>query len=427
MNAERNTMVALKLGRLMRDAEDEATNPPWMTHGQEELLNACRSQRDERVISKLQPILRDRKMKTLLAAALVCGLSAAAFLLVSEASLSSAPRAITFNVDGEKALSDGKIAATDRPKFIHFSDGSALSLAPGASARVQRTDENGATVVMEGGTLESSIAHKDDTRWSVLLGQYEVKVIGTRFTSTLDPKTSKVTVELHEGAVQILGHGISEVVELKAGQRFDANAEGGWNVSAGMNDREVQTDKAASAADLPITDEPIADAPEEPNHDKATVFRGPQISWNTLIAQGKFDAVLTAAKARGLDSCLRSCATSDLRALSDAARYKGNTDLAQNALLRLREVAPGERARAGYLLGSLAEAGGQTASALSWYGRYVSEAPGGPLNSEARAGSMRCLVELGRKSEAKKAAIQYLDMYPQGVGAKVARRILSKP
>jgi tetratricopeptide (TPR) repeat protein len=261
-----------------------------------------------------------------------------------------------------------------------------------------------------------------------------VKVIGTRFTSTWDPKTSEVAIELHEGAVQILGQGISEVVELKAGQRFDASGEGHWKVSEGAGEADIagEAENAAntdsSDTSLPATEEPTPEDSLQPEPDKAVVAAPHrQVSWNTLIAEGKFDNVLTLARARGLDSCLRSCATADLRALSDAARYKGNSNLAQKALLRLREVAPGERARAGYLLGSLAEAGGRTASALSWYGRYVSEAPGGPLNSEARTGRMRCLAELGRKSEAKKAAVQYLDMYPQGVGAKVARRILSKP
>jgi tetratricopeptide (TPR) repeat protein len=240
---------------------------------------------------------------------------------------------------------------------------------------------------------------------------------------------------LHEGAVDIVGEGIPSGVQLKAGQRFDATREGIWKISAATTQ---PTPSAVNAASAVTANEPSpeVEADETPGIDREIVEPSRHIvtarkevatSWSHLIAEGKFQQVLNEAQEQGVDGCLRSCSTKDLRALSDAARYKGNTDLARRALLRLRESAPNERARAGYLLGSLAEVQGQSSSALSWYTRYVSEAPGGLLLSEARAGRLRCLLQLGQKAEARKAAIQYLDMYPQGVGEKVARQILKKP
>lgn len=433
MNAEHESMNALKLGKLFHEEQRDQRDEDWMLRCERQLLRDVRSSDALSSAAHLKSQWSPYYRRGLLAAALVSTLAVGVFYLGTASSPDrTTASVISFTTGDQIALIGGSVVAEEEPKLVHFSDGSALSLRPGTRTRVGEATERGATIILEQGSVESSIIHDEDTQWKVLLGSYEIRVIGTRFTSTWEPGTGEVSVRLHEGAVEILGKGITGGVQLKAGQRFDASNDGVWKVSAATTAPapEVNADEPALAVEAIEPEETPSEAGEVVEtraKNTGSSAREATGSWSDLIAQGKFQEVLDAAQDRGLDGCLRACSTRNLRALSDAARYKGNTDLARRALLRLRESAPSERARAGYLLGALAEVQGQSASALTWYTRYVSEAPGGLLLSEARAGRLRCLLQLGRKTEARKAAIQYLDMYPQGVGEKVARQILKKP
>ncbi len=366
---------------------------------------------------------RKRQLRWAAAALAVAGLCGAVFFATLRSSLSND---LQFQVAEGPWRATGHVEAPEAPEVLEFTDGSRLTLAASSSLRVRATDADGAEVVIEHGALESEVIHAKKTQWSIFAGPYEVRVVGTRFSTEWDPATQKIAVILHEGTVQVLGAGIDGNVELRPGQRFDAGGASHWTVrpqasntpapekTDGIELAHLETETPADAGDS----EAQTPSPRDVAHPSAT--------WGKLVAQGDFAGVLEAAKKRGIETCLQSCSSSDLRSLADAARYSGDVELARRALLRLRDVAPGERTRAGYLLGSLAEARGQAANALKWYGQYLTESPGGSLASEARAGRMRSLLALGQKNAAETAAREYLQLHPGGVGAKTAASILKK-
>lgn len=366
---------------------------------------------------------RKRQLQWAAAALAAAGLCGAVFFATIRASLNED---LQFQVAEGPWRASGHVEAPEAPEVLEFTDGSRLTLAASSSLRVRATDADGAEVVIEHGALESEVIHSKKTQWSVFAGPYEVRVVGTRFSTEWDPSTQKIAVVLHEGTVQVLGAGIDGNVELRPGQRFDAGGASNWTVRPQASAATQVETKAIGLENLD-EEEPADNQGEAAHvvgpHDAATQAT---TTWSKLVAQGDFSGVLDAAKKRGISTCLQTCSSSDLRSLADAARYSGDVDLARRALLRLRDVAPGERTRAGYLLGSLAEALGQAANAVKWYGQYLDESPGGSLASEARAGRMRSLLALGQTNAAEKAAREYLQLHPGGVGAKTAASILKK-
>ncbi len=374
-----------------------------------------------------------------LGAAMAAGLGLATAFIMSDRA--SEPTPLTFMTEGEQARRGGRVTAPNHEsENVAFSDGSQLTLKPGSSLRVRETDAHGAMVILEEGNLDSSVTHQQDSRWSIFAGPYEVRVVGTQFSTSWEPSTQSISVVLHQGTVQVLGKGIDELVELKPGQRFDATAGGsGWAVRANENQRSSDLTTAdelpaADPADSPNASDAGApdSSPQRPQLDRKTASAQPPAkpqpahpkSWADWVAEGKFEQVLAKAKRRGIGSCLSSCSIGELRALADAARYSGHFKTAQAALKRIRSRSTSEAPRASYLLGSIQEAQGRSAGALEWYSKYLAEAPSGGFAAEARAGRMRALLSLGRTEAAKAAAREYLRAHPTGVGEKTARQIL---
>jgi TolA-binding protein len=143
------------------------------------------------------------------------------------------------------------------------------------------------------------------------------------------------------------------------------------------------------------------------------------------VSRGQYQAVVTAAEARGIEACLSNCAIGDLRSLADAARYSGRTDLAERSLqaIRQRAAAGPSRSAAAFLLGRVSESRGQVRAADTWYDTYLNESPGGEFAADALAGRMRAAVRLNGNAAGKPLAVQYLQRYPNGVHADMARKI----
>jgi hypothetical protein len=444
--------------------------PAWLTAGEEHLARALRASRPgdfggkaaqlfdgSRLGGGLSGGSRFRSWTTVrgwaLAALVAGGLAVGAGIATWQSERSSDAPALAFRTVGDPPTalrhSGRVIAPADRAEELRFSDGSRLSLAAGSMLRVRETDAHGAMVIVEEGQVESHIQHTGKARWSVFAGAYEVRVVGTRFSTTWDPARQRLAVVLHQGSVQVLGKGIDELVELKPGQRFDSGGlDGKWFVTATLG-----TDDAARSA---TPDADVASAGGRLSRDQDDIDQNgraaqaeaegpaarastngqrgagaerpelPSVSWGTLVAHGRFEEVLEEAGSLGEATCLRTCSVGDVRALADAARYTGRFALAERALTELRKAAS-EAPRAGFLLGSLNEAQGRPALALEWYGRYLAEAPGGSLVAEARAGRMRALLALGQTEAAKAAARDYLRLHPAGVGAAAARQLLLRP
>jgi TolA-binding protein len=150
------------------------------------------------------------------------------------------------------------------------------------------------------------------------------------------------------------------------------------------------------------------------------------VPWSDLIARGDFPAVVQDAERRGLDVALDRDSALDLITLADAARYTRKYETARRALLALRTRFTGsDRAKdAAFFLGRLSEVEPEShAAALTWYDTYLVEAGKGPYASEALGRKLILLAGMDREL-ARKAARTYLQRFPDGNQAELARSIV---
>jgi len=424
MNDSQQTNEALQLGELIKHEAD------FQDAEGETLLLARLAKEPSRLhrIGSSRAFAVGTRLRA--PAAGVAALLAAAALLVTlmwpKEDLGG-PTPLSFRIQDTVHHSEGHVSAgATQGEAVIFTDGSEFNLGENSSLRISELTPEGARLVLEKGDLESKVVKRMAARWSVFAGPYEIRVIGTRFDTRWSPKTQALSVVLHQGAVQILGAGISSTVDLKAGQRFDTGGDpSGWKVTP------LEVDEPVPAVEVPVDEtspetasEPVSPKKAKPSPSVVNPPPRKNADWASLVARGEFAEVIDQAAKRGANHCLGSCGPKEVRALADAARYTGNVSLARQALTHLRSNSPKERARAGYLLGSLSEARGQAANALHWYTQYTSEAPQGALVQEAATGRLRCLLALGKRAEARAAAKLYLSRYPAGIGAKTARQIL---
>src|SRR5262252_6935234 len=138
------------------------------------------------------------------------------------------PMPISYAVDGAGAGRSGAVGeqliASDAGSLaLRFSDGSQVTLPPHAQAHVDALDAHGATVALEGGTVDVSVVHRAKTHWSVRAGRYTIRVTGTKFSAGWDRKTDTLTVTMREGSVEVTGPGLKAPARVVGGQRLRAN------------------------------------------------------------------------------------------------------------------------------------------------------------------------------------------------------------
>jgi hypothetical protein len=332
--------------------------------------------------------------------------------------------ALTFEVKGAE-LSGQYVSAPERgPAELVFSDESKLVATAGSRLRVEDTNPLGARVLLERGTTSVHVVHRTSTAWTFAAGPFEVHVTGTRFDLAWDPARETCELRLQEGSVEVRGPTGSGPVVVRGGQRFQGDAR-----QRTMQVRQLEASAAPPAAEpAPAAATPAAASATPPSVVSAPgkAAAGERLeSWSDRMAQGKFKEIVSDAEARGVPACLSGCSAADLRALSDAARYTGNSGLAERALLAVRQRFPGAQAsEAAFLLGRLQEKRGDLGSARSWYDTYLREAPSGSFAAEALGGKLRAVKATQGRQAAEPIAREYLRRFPQGVHVSTAREIL---
>jgi hypothetical protein len=143
------------------------------------------------------------------------------------------------------------------------------------------------------------------------------------------------------------------------------------------------------------------------------------------LNQGQFAQVVADAERRGIDQVIAEARPADMAALADAARYTNRDSLSRRVLLAMRSrFAATESAHdASFFLGRLAETTSGTEPALAWYETYLREAPRGLYAKEAMGREMR-LRMTGPSERARQIARQYLERFPQGSEAELARALV---
>lgn len=351
-------------------------------------------------------------------------------------------RGLDYVVEGAEDESGYVRVPLDRPAAITFSDQTRIRAAAGARLRIDETkNEHGARISVERGRVEAEITHTGHSDWRFVAGPFVVRVTGTRFELLWDADRERLEVILHEGSVEVEGYAGSGAVSVRAGQRFvgDALARTLLVSDTAAHDSDTAAHGAepappaaqGQAAEVAPAPPEAAASPEPSASEAPAPLVAPpsnKPSWAKLVSQGEFRRVVDEAAARGTQHCLASCDAADLNALADAARYVGQNELAEQALLALRaRYAKAAGSRAAFLLGRLHESRGAAARARIWYETALREAPSGAFAAEALAGKMRTVQILEGPAAARVVAQEYLRLYPSGVHARTARQLAAQP
>jgi TolA-binding protein len=153
----------------------------------------------------------------------------------------------------------------------------------------------------------------------------------------------------------------------------------------------------------------------------------PEPEWQTLAKAGKLKQAYVAAENQGFSRLCDTASAADLLRLGDAARLAGRPEHAVLALESLRRRFPTDsrRAVAAFTLGKVAfDLRRAFADAAKWFVVSLREQPNGSLSQEASGRLIEALRESGDAIAAARAARDYLERYPEGPHASVARSLL---
>jgi hypothetical protein len=372
-----------------------------------------------------------RRTRILRLASAAC-LAAAAALLV----LRLRDRALTYVVANGSVSEGGYIAAGGTEATLRFSDRSELAVAAGARVRVSRLQADGATVMLEGGTLHARIHPEPHAAWTLDAGPYVVHVTGTEFDLGWRVDDQTFDLRLQKGSVVVEGPLAEPGVRVGPGQHLVAN-EGAGTLSLfdELNGHPAASDAPASppAAGSSVAASPSAPPPPadgsvgaHPREPGAAPRGHGTPSWAARVAHGDFDGVIADAERTGADKVLAESSAGDLAALADAARYARRQDLARRALVaeRARYAGTVQARDASFFLGGIAENQGDSAGSLQWYDVYLGENANGAYASQALGRKMVLVERMRGRAGAAAIASEYLARFPDGPYAATARKLL---
>jgi hypothetical protein len=349
---------------------------------------------------------------------------------------------LAYQVEGGEILDGGYLRSLGSAGVrLRFAEGSELEFLAGARGRLRSVDASGARFAIERGTASVKVAHRPGAHWLVDAGPFLITVKGTTFTVAWDATGEQLDLRMEQGMVSVTGPLSEGAITVGAGQRLAIN----------LPKREVVLREMDGAAVLPPTSASGSPEPElglgKPGldgerGDSAGDVLGPRPSvharsavawprsWTAALIAGDLDSILRDVERRGLERCLAEASGEDLSALADAARYRRRDSIAKQALLTQRSRFPGSARAldAAFLLGRLEEVrDGSGRKALSWYERYLEEAPSGAYASEALGRKMVVTQELMGVSAARMVAEDYLRRFPAGTYAGAARALRRGP
>lgn len=338
--------------------------------------------------------------------------------------------AITYSVGAQESTGTlgAWIAAESNAIPLHFSEGTLVTIEPGARARVTGTNAHGATMLVERGRAHAKVVHLGQTTsWLVHAGPFDVKIVGTEFDVAWDPTREVFDIRVNEGKVIVKGPLLDEGRAVSKSEilRVDIQHKSS-EVRADNLDPEITANAAANDPNpttIEIPREKSHQSLPEPNPVVPIVKPLAIPKWQKLAAEGKHREALEAAENAGFDHILATSPAPILLDLADEARFAGSPKRARQALLRAREL--GARGRSAFLMGKLAaDADHAPTDAITWFQRYLEESPSGGLAEQALGRIAELEDRRGNREAARKAAQSYLQRYPGGAYETLARRVV---
>jgi hypothetical protein len=408
-----------------------------------------------RLLARRRSFVRGARSAWLIAAALLA-VGAAAAVLVAHVVV----RPLSFTVEGAGVTAGGVVeSAPALEAKMHFSDGTEVSLAPGAKAVVRRVDAHGARVALAAGKAHVDVMHRPEARWLFDAGPFLIAVTGTAFTLGWAEMEQRLDVQMERGSVEVRGPLSDGPLAIRSGQHLivlvrdretiirdleaspaagpatapprvplqGASATGDPSVPVSPSPAPQGTGASpGSAPDALVTSEVTRD---RPGLAPATDCKSSSSDWNALVARGEFGAIVQQTERRGVDRCLTTLGSGDLAALADAARYARRDELARRTLLtqRRRFSSTAAARDAAFLLGRLEETAQRPLSAIAWFDTYLGESPSGTYASDALGRKMVLVQRVRGDATARPLAAQYLARFPDGAYAATARWLTQAP
>jgi hypothetical protein len=326
-------------------------------------------------------------------------------------------------------------ASPTQPAKLVFSDASRISISPKAKLSVLSLDAHGSRVSLASGELDVQVQHRPGTSWRFDAGPFTVWVRGTEFHIAYDADRGRLVLQMLSGVVEVRGPSQDRVLSLHAGESMELFAGNGPRLGTAREAPSTVPEKKPAEV-APVVSEPVSSRlpsshlqrrkASQPEHAESAIGSP---TWASLIAQGDFLAVVQDAEWRGIDVTLASASAANLTSLADAARYTKRNDLARQTLVALRARFPGTtRARdAAFFLGRLAEVTpSASGAAVAWYETYLRESERGAYGDDALGREIALLARTDRV-RARVAAQGYLQRFPSGTHAEMAKSLLDSP
>jgi len=429
-----------RLGKTVASVSDETADPATLQNARRRWLGATALTAGA---IESPPRRRALWVSLAMAACLACGVLLWTFAL---------PRtpAISFSVvsgnagapEAAGAVGQWVAPESNAPLDLRFSEGTVVTLTPGARMRVTDTSPRGATLLIERGAIHAAITHRDvDTRWSLQAGPFEVRVTGTAFDARWDPTTETFELTMIEGTVVVSGPRLpservvvageqlvvsSTRMELRTGGAVPVPVPSG-SVASASGQPGLAAPSAAALADAAPASSGAASSGAASSVAAAGVAavdpsRPQEPGWKALARAGKHRDAMEAAESSGFSGEMARASAAELMSLADVARFAGRPARAREALLAMRRRF-GARGSSAFLLGKIAtDQLGSPGEAATWFETYLQEEPGGALAEQA----------LGRVLEIRKrdagagrlVAERYLARYPNGAYAALARSLV---
>jgi len=359
------------------------------------------------------------------------------------------PPVITFAVGG---TAEGRIGAaltaSESPVPLRFSDGSEVELRAdphsGATMRVLDLWRDGARVTLESGRAKVHVVHRPNTRWFFSAGPYDVRVIGTRFVLAWNPDAQSFALTLVEGRVEVSGGSLPAPTVVLEGQVLQVDPRAS-SLRLADESAPVPPESAGPPSDstgpAPLAEEPNSGAsvPEQmagdgnPDRDgrpsdRRRALREERSTWLELATAGKYGEALAAAEDEGFGKICDRAALSELVTLAQAARFARNRARSLQALqaARTRFAGDPQAEVATFLLGRLALEGRDYLAAERHFRDYLARNPRGPLAVEVHGRLLETLEDGGHHERAQSEATRYLEQFPHGSYATMAKKILAR-
>ena len=374
-------------------------------------------------------------------AALAALAVAATVLVFAFAAWRESHRALTFTVGagsaGGTAASNAGLAgaflaaAADADLPLTFSDGTQVRIAAGARARVAEITPRGARLLIESGVVHARVVHRNDTRWLVDAGPFEVKVTGTRFDVAWQPGEQAIVVTLHEGSVVVTGCGLADGQRVSGGQQLHASCKTGAATLSPLDGSPANLAPAnvAPAIPPPPPPPPATPPPSPPPPASPTPEPSSTAASSLPDAPAQRAAAATMPAPTTMPAATTPATAAELLARASAERYAGHFEAATESLdaVRRRFRGSDDAATAAFELGRSAFDGHHDfVAAGGWFDTYLRERPAGALAREALGRDIEARHRAGDLAHAEELATRYIASYPDGPHALLARRLAAR-